>query len=137
MRIIGLIITFVLIVVAMGDVSAFIDVPSLLIVVGGTLGMLIFGRSGIPNMISAAFSGDATNEELTAAAKGWRMARSYTLVSGVIGTFIGGVIMLKNMDDPAALGPGTALAILTILYSLLLSYGVYLPLQSRLEDRIQ
>ena len=137
MRIIGLIITIALITLAMGDITAFIDIPSLLIVLGGTLGMLIFGCSSIPNMVSAVFSGDATNEQLTAAAKGWRMARSYTLAFGVIGTFIGGVIMLKNMDDPAAIGPGVALAILTILYALLLSFAVYLPLQSRLEDRIQ
>ena len=35
MRIIGLIITIALITTGMGDVTAFIDIPSLLIVLGG------------------------------------------------------------------------------------------------------
>ena len=65
------------------------------------------------------------------------MARFYSLDAGGIGTFIGLIIMLKNMDDPAAIGPGMAIAILTIFYALVLSFAIFLPLQSRLENRIQ
>ena len=54
---------------------------------------------------------------------------------GAIGTIIGLVIMLKNMDDPAAIGPGMAIAILTILYGFILAFAIALPVRSRLEDR--
>ena len=135
MRIIGLVITLALILLAMGDVTTFIDIPSALFVIGLTVGGLIFSGAGIPNMFSASFSVDATNEELLAAARAWAQARSYLLASGFLDTLIGAVIMLKNMDDPAAIGPEVALALLTVLYGLVLCYGVCLPQQSRLEDR--
>jgi flagellar motor component MotA len=136
MRIIGLLIVVVLMGLAMGnEVSIFIDIPSALIVLGFTLGALIFARAGIPNMFAASFSAEATKEQLQAAARGWAQARTYLVASGFIGVLIGGVIMLKNMDDPAAIGPGAAIAIITIFYGLLLAYGLCLPMQARLEDR--
>ncbi|MED5414633.1 MAG: MotA/TolQ/ExbB proton channel family protein, partial [Candidatus Latescibacterota bacterium] len=54
---------------------------------------------------------------------------------GGIGTIIGLVIILKNMDDPAALGPGMAVALLTVFYGLFVAYAVALPLQTRLRSR--
>jgi flagellar motor component MotA len=135
MRVIGLIITLTLIAVGMGDLTAFIDIPSALIVFGLTIGGLIFAKAGIPNMFSASFAADATRENLQAAARGWAQAKSYANASGVIGTMIGWVIMLKNLDDIGAIGPGMAIAILTILYGLVVAYGICLPMQMRLEDR--
>jgi len=99
MRIIGLIITLGLIAVGMGDLTAFIDIASALIVFGLTIGGLIFAKAGIPNMFSASFAADASRENLQAAARGWAQAKSYANASGVIGTMIGWVIMLKNLDD--------------------------------------
>ena len=78
MRIIGLVITLALILLAMGDVTTFIDIPSALFVIGLTVGGLIFSGAGIPNMFSASFSVDATNEELLAPpAPGPRPGRTY------------------------------------------------------------
>jgi chemotaxis protein MotA len=88
-------------------------------------------------MFKAMFSNGATTEELQVGVKGWKMARIYVLASGVIGLLIGAVIMLKNMSDPAAIGPAMAVALLTIFYGFVLSFGIYLPLQSCLEDRIE
>ena len=136
LRIIGLIIFITSIMVGIGsNIQTFIDPPSLLIILGGTIGMLLLGGSSIGNMFSAVFSSDATPDQLNAAARGWGLARRYSVASGIIGTVIGAVIMLKYFDDMAALGPGAAICILTILYSVILGYGIYLPLQSRLEDR--
>jgi len=137
MRIVGLVVVVVLLVMAMGNVIMFIDLPSILIVLGGTIGMLLFGRNSIPAMFKAAFSGSASDAVVRAGAYGWRMTRSYSLASAAIGAFIGCIIMLKNMDDPAAIGPGMAMVILCTLYAMVLAFVISLPLQAHLEKRIQ
>ena len=52
---------------------------------------------------------------------------------GLIGTLIGLVIMLKNMDDPAAIGPGMAIALLTTMYGAMLGNIVFKPLSQKLK----
>jgi chemotaxis protein MotA len=54
---------------------------------------------------------------------------------GMIGTLLGLVVMLRNMDDPAKIGPGMAVAILTTLYGAILAYMVFNPIADKLEDR--
>ena len=137
MRIIGLIAIFTLILLAMGDVTIFIDIPCVLIVLGGTIAMLLWAGASIRFMFKAVFSRNATLEELQAAIKGWRLARVFTIAAGIMGTLIGYVLMLKNMDDPAAIGPGMALALLTTFYGIVLSFAICLPLQARLQERAE
>lgn len=52
---------------------------------------------------------------------------------GLIGTLIGLVQMLGNLNDPGSIGPAMALALLTTLYGAALAYIVFSPLASRLE----
>ena len=52
---------------------------------------------------------------------------------GMIGTLIGLVIMLKNMDDPAAIGPGMAIALLTTMYGAILSNILLNPISKKLK----
>jgi len=54
---------------------------------------------------------------------------------GMIGTLIGLVIMLQNMDDPKQIGPGMAVAILTTLYGALLANLICLPVADKLAKR--
>ena len=56
-------------------------------------------------------------------------------VFGMIGTLIGLVIMLGGMDNPAKIGPGMAVALLTTLYGLVLANAVCLPLARKLSHR--
>jgi chemotaxis protein MotA len=56
----------------------------------------------------------------------------YAPAFGMIGTLIGLVIMLGNMDDPAAIGPGMAVALLTTLYGALMANVVCLPIADKL-----
>jgi len=135
MRIVGLVILLALLALAMGDLTLFVDIPSLIFVPGFTIGALIFARAGIPNMFGAAFAAEATCDQLKAAARGWGQARTYSVASGFIGTLMGFVIIGQNFDDIGALGPGLALGIMTVFYGLVLGYGICLPMQSRLEDR--
>lgn len=54
---------------------------------------------------------------------------------GMIGTLIGLVQMLSNMDDPKAIGPAMAVALLTTLYGAMLATMVSLPMADKLDMR--
>lgn len=51
----------------------------------------------------------------------------------MIGTLVGLVLMLKNLDDPTSLGPNMAVALLTTFYGSLLANLVFLPMAAKLE----
>ncbi len=65
----------------------------------------------------------------------FRLLASTAPAMGMIGTLLGLVVMLRNMDDPSKIGPGMAVAILTTLYGALLAYMVFQPIADKLEDR--
>lgn len=52
---------------------------------------------------------------------------------GLIGTLIGLVQMLANLDDPSTIGPAMAVALLTTFYGAVLSYMVFTPIATKLE----
>ena len=54
---------------------------------------------------------------------------------GMIGTLIGLVAMLSNMDDPKAIGPAMAVALLTTLYGAFFANVVCLPIAFKLAVR--
>ncbi|MFZ1833529.1 MAG: MotA/TolQ/ExbB proton channel family protein, partial [Pseudomonadales bacterium] len=54
---------------------------------------------------------------------------------GMIGTLIGLVQMLANMDDPKSIGPAMAVALLTTLYGSLLANVVCMPIADKLKLR--
>ncbi len=51
---------------------------------------------------------------------------------GMIGTLIGLVGMLANMDDPKTIGPSMAVALLTTLYGAILANAVCIPVADKL-----
>lgn len=61
----------------------------------------------------------------------------YAPAWGMIGTLIGLVLMLQNLNDPGALGPAMAVAIITTLYGSLLANLVFLPIASKLENKTE
>ncbi len=55
---------------------------------------------------------------------------------GMIGTLVGLVQMLSNMDDPKSIGPAMAVALLTTLYGAMLATMVFLPMADKLTLRM-
>lgn len=58
----------------------------------------------------------------------------YSPAFGMIGTLIGLIAMLQNLDDPAAIGPGMAVALITTFYGALVANLVFLPLATKLNN---
>ena len=54
---------------------------------------------------------------------------------GMVGTLIGLVAMLQNMENPDAIGPSMAVALLTTLYGALIANGITTPLAKKLSAR--
>lgn len=56
---------------------------------------------------------------------------------GMIGTLIGLVAMLANMDDPKSIGPAMAVALLTTLYGAIIANALCGPISSKLQLRAE
>jgi flagellar motor component MotA len=136
-KIIGYILSFTLIALAMEDPTVFINIPSVLIVFGLTFGGLLAGGRKIITFCSVIFDKHASPPQLQEASDTAQDAGNYAIGSGFVGTLIGAVLMLGSLTDPAAVGPSMAVALLTVLYAILLKYFIFTPIQGGLEERIE
>ncbi len=60
---------------------------------------------------------------------------AYAPAFGMLGTLIGLITMLKNLDDPSSLGPGMSTALITTFYGSLLANMVFIPMANKLKLR--
>lgn len=74
-------------------------------------------------------------ERNTASEKVWRSCGEAAPAFGMMGTVIGLVSMMANMDDPKAIGPAMALALLTTLYGVVFAQILFLPVADKLKYR--
>lgn len=118
----------------------FIDVTSVLIVVGGTvfLTLAAHGPDGIIKYIvgglarlfitdlnlSAPWSALECQKAVLVA----RTAGTSAIMMAVCGAMIGLTQMFTNLDDPTHIGPAMAVCLLTSFYGVLLNLFVFIPL---------
>jgi len=62
-------------------------------------------------------------------------AGAYAPAWGMIGTLIGLVLMLNDLNDPTTLGPQMAIALITTFYGVVLANLVFLPMAGKLESK--
>ena len=62
-----------------------------------------------------------------------RKAAEISPAMGLIGTLVGLVQMLGNLNDPSTIGPSMAVALLTTFYGAVLANMVFIPLAAKLE----
>ena len=79
----------------------------------------------------------ATYERHLRSAGVLRRAGEVAPAMGLIGTLIGLVQMLGNLDDPSSIGPAMAVALLTTFYGAVLANMVFTPLATKLERNAQ
>ncbi|VAW19712.1 Flagellar motor rotation protein MotA [hydrothermal vent metagenome] len=81
----------------------------------------------------------ARDQYLTRLSEGQRVFKSLGDAApafGMIGTLVGLVQMLANMDDPSKIGPAMAVALLTTLYGAVLANLVCLPISDKLTAKL-
>ncbi len=97
---------------------------------------LIMLIEGVPEKDIGDILGEdlaASSARLQRSANVLRKAAELSPAMGLIGTLIGLVQMLRNLDNPGVIGPSMAVALLTTFYGVLLANMVFNPLASKLE----
>lgn len=72
-------------------------------------------------------------EEVGAAAKVFEGVGGYTPTVGIIGAVLGLIHVMQNLDDPAKLGGGIAVAFVATVYGVGLANLVFLPLANKVK----
>jgi chemotaxis protein MotA len=76
---------------------------------------------------------EATDERHRTAIGFFKGLAGYAPTFGMVGTVIGLINMLGNLEDPGQLGRGMALALLTTLYGVMIGNLLFNPIAMRLE----
>ena len=110
--------------------TMFFDATSALIVVVGLPGLLLltygsqsfskYGLGGLMRMLRPDPSSPWRPDEHLKAARIANAASILAFLMGTVGTLIGVVQMLQNLEDPTKIGPALSVALLTNLYGLLI-----------------
>ena len=83
------------------------------------------------------FECDATHQRHARSAGILRRAGEVAPAMGLIGTLVGLIQMLGNLEDPSTIGPSMAVALLTTFYGAILANMLFNPLASKLERNSQ
>jgi len=70
--------------------------------------------------------------------KGKKLFDDWALLApafGMIGTLMGLILMMVNLEDKSAIGPGMSTALITTLYGAILANAVLMPIANKLEVR--
>jgi len=150
--IIGFLFAHVLVLIGMEDPIIFFNVPSVLIVVGGTWALTLFSFP-LQNVVSIGRyfgytvmppkpGADQSKVigELEIGIVMFTKMKSYAQATGWVGFLIGLVLMLgssgPDFNDPAEIGHAAAIALLTVLYGTIIAYYICLPISTKLQCRL-
>jgi len=121
-----------------GSPKLFLNIPSAVVVTGIVLGLqlMLLGARGLWNNIRVfrVFLVNVAPASLDPdTPANLRAMATHLYAAGVIGTMIGLVQMLANIDDPSQVAPATAVALLTVFYAAVLSECAVRPCANRVE----
>jgi len=126
--------------ILMGALSMIIDMPSILLIVVSLLFFMFASKSGsiIRKYIAASFKKDHayTRTELAGLSIAIKNTIKFILATGGVGFFIGIIACLINLEDKQFIGPNLAISLLTVLYSITISYFVFFPTQAWADNKI-
>lgn len=103
-----------------GDLHSFLDLPSFLITTLITLGILLakYGKE-----VFQLYKPQSQRSSVIASD-----GIVISILSGFLGCLIGIILILGNLSDQAAIGPGMAIAFLPLLYSFIIAVVIFFPL---------
>ncbi len=143
MLLLGIIISCIIVLFAisggdagLGAIVLFINIPSAIIVVCPALALILaaYGGKGLGLVFKAPFSRNMIKENIKNSVNVYKDLKLYLIVWGWVGMLMGLILIGANLEDLEALGPGLALAMMTVLYGYILAYVICYPIQRRLEQ---
>jgi len=123
-----------------GMLLAFIDVPSVMLIVIPLIFFLFVSRNG--NIIAGYFKSSFkkahvyTRGELMSISAAMKNTVKFTLAVGVFGFIAGLIACLGYLGTPERLGPNLAISLCTLIYSIAASFFVFFPTQAWAETKI-
>jgi flagellar motor component MotA len=115
--------------ISMGsDLVAFVDLPSVTLVLGITTGGILFSHTAgeiLGAFWTACGTGQLSKEKASQAGAVFSRMSHLALASGLLGTLIGLIQMLQQMDDLTKIGPAMAVALLCPFYAIILSELIF------------
>lgn len=99
------------------------------------IGLLVDGHDG--DVVKSILDKDTSmaSERHQSGAGMFKTMADVAPAMGMIGTLIGLVGMLANMDDPKSIGPAMSVALLTTLYGAIMANMVGIPIADKLNKR--
>lgn len=118
-------------------ITVFFDLPSLLIIVLITATMLM--ASGLFNDFKRAFKvimsrdNQFSKVEIEKSYLAIELTIKLIINSGLLGSLIGLISMLRSIDNPSTIGPNVAVMLLTLFYGLFGTF-IFMPIKARLKS---
>lgn len=115
----------------------FIDGPSLLIVVipSFALTCAAHGYAGLIDALKTGMGADpAASTHAQQHGITLQTLRNTLCCAGAVGTLLGFILMLQNMDDPSAIGPAMAVALFSGLYGIGFAELLVAPMIQRFKS---
>lgn len=99
------------------------------------LGLVVDGTD--PEMVRSILETDISflEERHKASAQMFETMALYAPAFGLVGTLIGLIQMLSKLDDPNAIGPAMAVALLTTFYGSIMANLIFMPIAGKLKLR--
>ncbi len=100
--------------------------------------LMSFSFKELATALSHAAGGEAEDNALAKSIYIWETMARNAITIGVLGTILGLVLMLANMDDPTQLGPALSISFLTVVYGVILGIVCGVPamlLHKRLKNK--
>jgi flagellar motor component MotA len=121
-----------------GTLMIYLDIPSIVIMVifPFVYQCLIFGISAVKLAFTAAFKENVAEKQLLNAQLFFKSYGKIIWLSAFVTVLIGTVAILVNLEDPKALGPNFAMALISLLYGGVLHIVIIIPYSVFLKKRL-
>ena len=131
----GILVAFITLFLALsasGTLIIYIDVPSILIVGGLTLGGILtgYGSYGFTLLfIPLKNDTEINNDNYFQVVSFYQFLENLVIGAAFLAIFIAMIGLLSNMDDPKKIGPAIAIALLSVFYAITFILIFVLPLK--------
>ncbi|MCT4565468.1 MAG: MotA/TolQ/ExbB proton channel family protein [Maledivibacter sp.] len=121
------------------SVRCFVDLSTLLMIIGFNISVVIgtrsFGDLMYAFKVIIKGSGKQDNDKFKKGISILNLLYKVTIAAGFLGSIIGLMIMMRTLDSPSTIGPYGSVMLLSILYSFIIAFFFILPAKYILEKQ--